>query len=165
MYQTTQRCQSQSQARKKWEILFLHQKEEGPRLSIAKTAKKLRIAKSTVTHWIRVFRETGEMEEKKSTGRPRKTSHNEDGEIINMMENDRALTSEDLSKEMKTRGVEISYSTIRRRLHEAEDYNSLLQHQNLPEKHCIKLNDFALQSKTKGEIGTTFFSQMKPRSI
>jgi transposase len=156
-------------SQKKWEILFLHQKEEGPRLSIAKTAKKLRIAKSTVTHWIRVFRETGEMEEKKSTGRPRKTSHIEDEEIINMMENDRALTSEDLSKEMKTRGVEISSSTIRRRLHEAGlQFSSPTLKPALETLHQTERLRFAKQNKRRNWNNVLFTDEttfnLKPRN-
>src|SRR5579885_3480417 len=106
-------------SQKKYEIIFLHLKPEGPRLSIAETANKLRISTWAVKHWIRVFPETGDVLEKKSTGRPRKTSHIEDEEIVNLIENGRELSTSDISEQMKTRGVSLSYSKIRRRLKEA----------------------------------------------
>lgn len=45
---------------------------------------------------------------KKSTGRPRKTSHSEDEQIVNLMENDRGLRLKDISEEMKRSGISFS---------------------------------------------------------
>jgi len=59
-------------SQKKWEIIFLHLKEEGPKLSISKTAKKLKISTYIVKHWIRVFRETGDVLEKKEYWKTKK---------------------------------------------------------------------------------------------
>jgi transposase len=106
-------------SQKKWKIIFLHLEKEGPKLSISKTAKKLKISTYTVKHWIRVFRETGDVLEKKSTGRPRKTSDSEDQQIVSLMGNDRGMTCENISEEMKRSGVSVSSATIRRRLNEA----------------------------------------------
>ena len=107
-------------SQKKWEIIFLHLKEQGPRLSISKTSKKLKLSLSTVKHWIKIFSETGDVLEKKSGGRRRKTTHNEDKEIIEMVQNDRELRLKDVSETMKKRGIDVSTETIRRRLLEAK---------------------------------------------
>ena len=106
-------------SKKKWNIIFLHKDREGPKLSISKTVKRLKLSNSCVKHWIKVFDETGGIEEKKSTGRPRKTSQQEDKKIIKLMEQNRELTTRDISETLKQEGVDISSDTVRRRLIEA----------------------------------------------
>jgi transposase len=143
----TQTCQNQYQAK---EIVFLHLKEEGAKLSVAKTAKKLRISSWIVKHWIRVFGETSKMFLKKSGGRPRKTSHSEDEEIMNLIENDRELSTIDISEEMKTRGVSLSSTTIRRRLTEAGfKFSSPTSKPSLTKLHQTERFRFAKQNKNR----------------
>ena len=106
-------------SKKKWEIIFLHINNQGPRLSIAKTGKQLKLSLSCVKHWIRVFRETGGFEEEKGSGRPRKSSKREDQKIVKMTEDNKEMSVKDLSQNLKEKGLSLSYSTIRRRLIEA----------------------------------------------
>ena len=107
-------------SQKKWDIIFLHLKEEGPKLSISKIAKKLKISNYTVKHWIKVFCETGDVMEKKSPGRDQeKLPHSEDQQIVSLMENDRGLRLKDISEEMKRMGVSLCNQTIRTRLNQA----------------------------------------------
>ena len=103
---------------KKWKIIFLHLDEHGPKYSIKKISKHLRISKSTVNRWVSVFRKTVGVEEKMSVGRPRKTSEQEDEKMVQIIENDRTLSSKDIVLEMKSMGVGVSTSTVRRRLNE-----------------------------------------------
>jgi transposase len=147
-------------SQKKWEIIFLHLKEEGPKLSISKTAKKLKISTYTVKHWIRVFRETGDVLEKKSTGRPRKTSHSEDEQIVNLMENDRGLRLKDISEEMKRSGISLCNETIRRRLNEAGlKFTSASKKPLLSKFDQMQRLRFARQNKTRNWNKVIFTDQ------
>ena len=73
-------------SKKKWEIIFLHINNQGPKLSISKISKHLKLSTSCIKHWIKFFRETGSVDEKKSSGRPRKSSQQEDEKIVKLME-------------------------------------------------------------------------------
>jgi transposase len=103
-----------------------------------------------VKHWRRVLRETGDVLEKKSSGRPRKTSHSEDEEILNLIENDRELSTIDISEEMKTRGVSLSSTTIRRRLTKAGfKFSSPTSKPSLTKLHQTERFRFAKQNKNR----------------
>ena len=104
--------------KKRWEIIFLHLKEEGPKLPISKVAKRLKISRWTVSHWANVFNTTGDIQDKKSTGRPRKTSHKEDKEIEKMVLNYKEANTKKIARELTSLGTNISSRTVNRRLAE-----------------------------------------------
>jgi len=137
-------------SKKKWEIIFLHQNQEGPKHSIAKTSKLLRISTWTVRHWVKVFRETGDVLEKKSPGRPRKTSKQEDEEIVEMVKNNKELSTKDVSLELKSRGINLCKTTISSRLNEAGlKYASLTSKPLLTKTQIFQRLRFARENKNR----------------
>lgn len=137
-------------SQKKWEIIFLHINTQGPGLSISKIAKRLKLSISCVKHWIRVYRETGDVEEKKSPGRPRKTSQQEDQELVKLMENNKESSLKNFSQQLKTKGYSLSYSTIRRRLiEEGLKFTSPTSKPFLTEIQKIDRLRFAKQNKIR----------------
>ena len=64
--------------KKRWEIVFLSTHRLGPKLSIKKISKELKCAKSVVQHWVKVFKETGDVEETPHSGLPKITGPKED---------------------------------------------------------------------------------------
>jgi transposase len=137
-------------SQKKWKIIFFHLDEQGPRWSISKTARKLRISDWTVKHWIRVFRETGDVLEKQGSGRPRKTSCSEDEEMVEMIQNDKELTAKDISRHMKKKGTVVSATTVRRRLKEAGlKFTSPTSKPAISKLHQTQRLRFARQNKNR----------------
>ena len=58
--------------RKRLETIFLHHNSTGPKLSIAKTAKRLHTSRYTVSRWVARFIKTGDVLDEKRPGRPKK---------------------------------------------------------------------------------------------
>lgn len=56
--------------RKRWEIVFLNQHEQGPKWSEKRIGKYLNISKTTVKKWLNRFKETG-VQDLKGRGRPK----------------------------------------------------------------------------------------------
>ena len=104
--------------KKRWEIIFLHLKQEGPKLPISKVAKRMKTSRWTVSHWVNVFNTTGDVQDKKSTGRPRKTSHKQDKEIEKMVLNYKEANTQNIARELTSLGLNISSRTVHRRLTE-----------------------------------------------
>jgi transposase len=104
--------------KKRWEIIFFHVKEEGPKLSISKTSRKLKISRWTVSHWVDVFNKTGDVIDKKSPGRPRKISHTIDKKIEKFFSSFPQITPKQVALELKSTGINISPSTVSRRIKE-----------------------------------------------
>lgn len=137
-------------SKKKWEMIFLHINTQGPQLSISQIAKRLKLSTSCVKNWISVYRETGDVEEKKSPGRPRKTSQQEDEELVKLMENNKESSLKNFSQHVKTKGYGLSYSTIRRRLIESGlKFTSPTSKPFITEIQKIDRLRFARQHKTR----------------
>jgi len=87
---------------------------------------------------------------------------------MNLIENDRELSTIDISEEMKTRGVSLSSTTIRRRLTEAGfKFSSPTSKPSLTKLHQTERFRFAKQNKNRNwnkilfTDETTFY--LKPR--
>lgn len=136
--------------RKRLEIIYLHHNSEGPKLSIAKTAKRLHISRHTVSRWVAKFIKTGDVLDELRPGRPRKTSHKEDEIIENAFFQLKELTPKRMASEIKNMGLNISSETIKRRLKEKGfRYRSPAFKPFLTKKQMdIRLN-FAKENKTR----------------
>jgi transposase len=55
--------------KKRWEIIFLHTHYLGPKLSKSVISKRLRVTPRVIDHWIKIYNETGDVQEKKKSGR------------------------------------------------------------------------------------------------
>ena len=70
--------------KKRWEIVFLSTHRLGPKLSIKKISKEVKCAKSVVQHWLKIFKETGNVEGTPHLGRRKITGPKEDQLISNL---------------------------------------------------------------------------------
>lgn len=104
---------------KRWEIVFLSKHRRGPQLGITDVAKEVGVSYDTVKKWLTRYEETGDIEDKSHPGRPKKTSSKIDKQIILAAQQDRTVSAEDIKNKLKRRGVDLSTSTIRRRLNDS----------------------------------------------
>ena len=74
---------------KRSEIITLHKESY--------SVQKLKVARSTVQDTIKRWKETGIFEDKKRSGRPRKTTKAEDNSIILMSKRSRRLTAPEIT--------------------------------------------------------------------
>ena len=105
--------------KKKWEIIFLSQHRRGPHLSNTHIAKEVSCDIKTVKYWINRYKLTGDVAEEKSTGRPRATTPKQDKKIISLHRSHPNLPTIQLQRQLKKKKLDISQSTITRKLHEA----------------------------------------------
>ena len=105
--------------KQRWEIVFLCTHRLGPKLSPGLAAKEIRCSKSTARHWLETFEETGDVMDKPGRGRKRKTSESEDKKIVEASTSSPEASSVKLSHTLEVQGVNVSATTIQRRLHEA----------------------------------------------
>ena len=75
-------------------------------------------AESTVSSFLKRFKNRGSIENHASPGRPRKTTPRMDRTIVRMVKSDRRVTTKDIASELGP-SVDISTRTIRRRINEA----------------------------------------------
>ena len=87
-------------------------------LSIRQISKKMKVAKSTVGDILKRKKDTGESSTLRQgrCGRKRKTTPRDDTVIIRESIKNPKKTSADLQRDLSTSGVNISSSTVRRRL-------------------------------------------------
>jgi len=131
----------------RWEIVFLHTHKKGPQLSYADIAKHLKIARSTVKTWVERFLDTGDVQDLEGRGRKRKTTQRDDIRIIRLAENDPETTSKKIHLDMEGKGLEVSESTVRRRLNEGGlRYGPPLKKPLLKPNHLEARLLFALQN-------------------
>lgn len=104
---------------KKWEIVFLSQHKLGPHLTSKQISKVIRCSEKTVKFWLKRFEATGDVEELKRSGRPRKTTSKEDKLIINLLKKNRESTRAGIQAKLKKKGINLSEETIRRRVTES----------------------------------------------
>lgn len=105
--------------RTKWEIVFLATHRHGPHMTPKQISKEVRCTVNTVKFWLKRFKDNGDVEELPRAGRPRKTTEEQDEVILAAQEEDREATMQDIQQEVKKQRIEVSSSTIRRRVMEA----------------------------------------------
>ena len=100
---------------KRSEIITLHKES----YSVRKICKKLKVARSTVQDTIKRWKETGIFEDKKRSGRPRKTTKAEDNSIILMSKRNRRLTAPEITSGFNRSHSKSISLTTKRRLRQA----------------------------------------------
>ena len=86
---------------------------------MGEVAKEVGCSKSTISHWLKTFEETGDVSDKPGRGRKRKTSESEDKKILKVSKSFPEASLLQMSHTLEDRGVKVSSMTIQRRLHEA----------------------------------------------
>ena len=103
---------------KHYKIIFLHLHPLGPRLGLKDTAEYVGCAKSSVTFWSQRWAESEDLSDNKITGRPRKTTPKQDQLIVQLASKELDPSSIKIQRQIKKQKIEVSLSTINRRLHE-----------------------------------------------
>lgn len=101
--------------RKRWEIVFLNQHEQGPKWSEKRIGKYLNISKTTVKKWLNRFKETG-VQDLKGRGRPKILNSEIEKQLFDMFKENEHLTLRDAKIKLRRFNVEASTSTISRTL-------------------------------------------------
>ena len=92
----------------KWEIIFLSKHRKGPHLNNIQIAKEVNCTRKMVRYWLKIYEETGDVEEKKSPGRPRLTTPKEDKKIITLHHHKPKLSTPKLQQQYKKKKIEVS---------------------------------------------------------
>ena len=103
---------------RRWEIIFLHNHEHGPKWSQNRIAKYLNIIIHTVKKWLDIYKETGDIKDKEGRGHSKITSPKEDKLIISLFQKDEYKSLGRAKYILSKRGIEVSKDTISRRLKE-----------------------------------------------
>jgi transposase len=157
---------------KHWEIIFLYLHRKGPKFSIREIAKEVQCSRDTVKTWIKRYQETGDVKDKERQGRKRKTTEEEDLDIIHIAKKHRTNTLAEISTAMSRQGVDISLNTVMRRLNEEGLYKLqplkkplLLDNHRENRLKWAKANKKTDWSKIIFTDETTFSQFNKPKKV
>ena len=102
----------------KWRVIFVKKESQ---LSNRQIASRCKVSPSTVSNLWAKYRETGSMAEQndRRTGRPWKTTPRQNRAIVRSSERDRFKTAFQLRRDLIQEETELSLSTIKRRLGDA----------------------------------------------
>ena len=142
---------------KRWEIIFLHTHKLGPRLSIRAIAQELQCSRDTVQTWINRYEKTGDVQDEEGRGRKRKTSEQEDTNIVTMAKRLRSSTLKDISTSVRKQGTNISRATVKCRLDEQGLYKlQPLKKPLLSDTHRLNRVKWAKANKNNDWCNTIF---------
>lgn len=123
----------------RYEIVFLHCHEHGPKWGVRRIAEHLKCSISTVQYWICQYEKDKNLCDKPKEGRPKKTTDKEDTFILSIATKPAVHTSTDIQKILEERRVNLSTRTIQRRLCDAQwRYSNPLLKPLLTEDHRQK---------------------------
>ena len=105
--------------RKRWELVFLCRHPRGPKLGFKLAAKEVGCSTTTAKKWVKRFEDTEDVQDEVGRGRKRKTTANQDQKIVDIVQKKRTIHSGEIAMELKSKGVDLSARTVRRRLNEA----------------------------------------------
>jgi len=125
--------------KKRWEIVFLATHPHGPKFGPTKIATIVKCSKSTVSFWLSRYRATGDVADLTHTGRPPTTSIQQDHKILAASTKNPQASTTSIANNMKQKGVDVSTTTVWRRLKAAGlSYKPVLKKPLLTELHCEK---------------------------
>ena len=101
-----------------WFIVFLCEESNGPKISRQACAKKLKISKSSVSMWIKRYRETVTVDDISKDGRPRLTTKKQDDRIVQVASSLKCHSAAEIAKKLTRFKVHVSPRTITRRVKE-----------------------------------------------
>ncbi len=133
--------------------------------SIREIAKTLGVSRSMVGYILKKKASTGELNNIKRPGRPRKTIKGDDCRIFYLVKKKNFITSTEIKNTLEKVGTSLSKSTIKRRLHECKHRGFTTRCKPLVTFKNRKARlDFARSKKSLPCSGIRFFGLMKPRS-
>ena len=103
---------------KRQEIIFLYIYRRELRLSLRAIVKELKYSRDIVKIWIKKYKETENIQDKKGRGRKRKTSEKKDLDIVTITKKNRTKILAEIFISMDKQGTALSIATVSRRLNE-----------------------------------------------
>lgn len=137
--------------------MFLATHRLGPKLGIKRISKATKCSIGTVQHWLQVFKDTGDVEGIPRSGRQKITGPKEDQVIKNLTLSQPDATSEQISRALKSIGIGVSATTVRRRLHSLGMSYIVDRFPNLCLQKNTECKGLNLLVTTSLEIGQKFF--------
>ena len=122
----------------RYRIIFLSKDKHGPNLTISQVSKIVKCHKTTVKRWLARGNETKDLSDRPRQGRSRVTTAEDDQLIVDMVQQDvdEGITSNQIQQELQHQDVNISRSTVQRRLGEAGfNYSRPLSKPLLSQQH------------------------------
>lgn len=126
------------QLHERYRIVFLSKDKYGPKLSVNQVRKVMKCHKTTVKRWLDRRKETKDLSDRQRQGRSRVTTAEDDQLIVNLVQQDidEGITSKQIQEELQKQGVNISRTTVQRRLGKAGfNYTKPLSKPLLSQKH------------------------------
>jgi transposase len=129
--------------KQKYEIIILRDQN----YKINEIADKMKINRKTVMNWINNYEQYGNIERKKESGGKRKTSIENDHDIINIVKENNDLSLTDIKNTLESENIKISVSTVYRRLIENDYvYKFPIKKPFLTEEHKKKRLEWAIKN-------------------
>ena len=133
----------------RWIIVTLHRHWLGPKLPLKFICKKLHVSLTSAKNWVKVYDETGEVEEIALSGRSKITGPKEDQLIKSLSLSNPEASAQEISNQLKSMGTVASATTVRRRLASyGMVYNRPISKPLLTKKHQSERVAFARRNKS-----------------
>ena len=100
--------------KKRWEIAILEVHRLGLKLSFSTLSKKLHYSLYAIKHWLQVYRETGDIQEKPKSSWLKITGSEENTMITDAALNNRQASSWTLTHTLSSQGLTLSTATVKR---------------------------------------------------
>lgn len=123
----------------RYEAVFLCTHPKGPKMSQSAAAKYMRKSKAFVQKWIQRYKVAKNVDDLPERGSIGKVDKKDEKKIVNLFSRNPALTLRQGQAKLKSKGLDISYETIRTHLR-AHDlkFRNTMKKPLLTEKHVTK---------------------------
>ena len=103
--------------KQRWEIIFLSTHKHGPKWNNNQIAKFVKCSPHTVTHWLKTYKSTGDVQDESKSGRPSVFDEKADQIILDEVEADQEISSQSISETLNKKGYQVSARSVRNQLH------------------------------------------------
>jgi transposase len=118
----------------KYKIIILH--ELG--YTYSSIAREMKVNRATVIKWIKKYKLDGNIDRKEGSGRPHKTTTEDDNKIINLIKTNKYATADKIKNKLDEDNINISKRTVIRRLNQnGFKYKKPLEKPFLNDKHKL----------------------------
>ncbi|RGB34216.1 hypothetical protein C1646_668702 [Rhizophagus diaphanus] len=92
---------------KRYEIVFLHEHEAGPKWGYEKIASHIYCSESIVIYWVKKYKQDKDLTDEQKSGQPRKTTKAQDERIVKLAIKKHDITAAEIQQKLDKQGVEI----------------------------------------------------------
>lgn len=101
---------------KRFEAVFLHLHDKGPKLSIASTAKHIKKSEGFVKKWINQWKREKNVNDQPNVKPERATTSKQNERIVELFDKNPGITLDQGVERLSRRNIHVSRSTVSRRL-------------------------------------------------